>query len=122
MKHQILHSCLLSAPTPKQMTDATEHLRYWPYVKAYRKLDEKNVEAVMFVGSFPTHVQQNFVLTHSRRIILLCLRRYGIKMGRWYEEKEFTPNYSADLFLRPDEKLKPLASFIQEVEQNSTYL
>ena len=122
MKYSILHSCLLTAPTARQMTDATEHLRYWPYVKAYRRLGDKCVEAVMLVGSFSTHAHQSYVLAHSRRIILLCLRQYGIKMGCWHEEKEFAPSYSANLFLRPDEKLKTLSSFIQEVEQTTTRL
>lgn len=117
MKQKTLHSCLLTAPTAKQMNDAAEHLRYWPYVKAYRKLSDTCIEAILLIGSFSSHAQQSFYLSRSRQLILLCLRQYGVKMGRWFTEHEFAPDYTSDLYLRPDEKLKTFSSFILEAEQ-----
>lgn len=117
MRYSTLHSCLLKAPTAKQMNDAAEHLRYWPYVKAYRKLGEKSVEVIFLIGSFSTRTQQSHYLSRSRELVLLCLRQYGVQMGRWFEEEEFAPDYSDGLYLRPDDKLKPFSTFIHEVEQ-----
>jgi len=112
MKYSSLRSCLLSAPTARQINEVTEHLRYWPYVKAYRRLSDTDVEVVLHIGSFSSRAQQCYFLARSRQLILLCLRQYGVKMGPWHSVPKFTLCYSADLYLRPDEKLKSLASFI----------
>ena len=41
---------VLSTPTAQQLKDAREHLRYWPYVKAFWPIDETHMRVLVFVG------------------------------------------------------------------------
>lgn len=111
---------MLTAPNPEQMAQAAEHLRYWPYVKAFRKFGSHSVELVVNVGKAPDLISTSRLLSRSRELIHLCLRQYGIRISdSWLAEPDFRPSFTPDLFLRPDENLKPFSEFIDELDKGS---
>jgi len=120
MKDIQLYSCLLTAPSPEQMSRASEHLRYWPYIKAFRKFGSHSMEIVVNIGNSPSLPTSHRLLSRSRELIHLCLRQYGIRISdSWQAEPDFRPSFSPDLFLRPDESLQPFREFIEDLDSRS---
>ena len=111
---------MLTAPNPEQMAKATEHLRYWPYVKAFRKFGSHSVELVVNVGIAPESSSITRMMNRSMDLIHLCLRQYGIRVSdSWLAELDYRPSFTPDLFLRPDDNLRPFSEFIDELDSDS---
>ena len=67
---------ILSAPTAQQLKDAREHLRYWPYVKAFHPMDETHMKVLVFVGRGISEMKWNYYVTRSCELMNQCVRQY----------------------------------------------
>lgn len=109
---------VLSTPTAQQLKDAREHLRYWPYVKAFRPMDETHMKVLIFVGKGITDDKWNYYVTRSCELMNQCVRQYQALFvmtsgchALWLRQ------YHHNGFLRPDDLLKPFCNFIDELNQ-----
>ena len=109
---------LLTAPTAEKLKDAREHLRYWPYVKAFKPVDETHMKVLVFVGKGITDDKWDYYVTRSGELMNQCVRQHQalfvIKSGcpaLWIRQ------YHHNGFLRPDNLLKPFCDFIDELNQ-----
>ena len=109
---------VLSTPTAQQLKDAREHLRYWPYVKAFRPMDETHMKVLIFVGKGITDDKWNYYVTRSCELMNQCVRQYQSYFvmisgcsALWLRQ------YHHNGFLRPDNLLKPFCDFIDELNQ-----
>lgn len=111
---------ILSAPEASEMLRATEHLRYWPYVKEYHMLDESHVSVVVCLGVMPSCKKWHHYYKRSLELISLCLRRYGVQVcGSGCALPAFAPVYRPDAFLRPDSLLIGFRRIIDDVDETS---
>ena len=109
---------VLSAPTAQQLKDAREHLRYWPYVKAFQPMDETHMKILVFVGRGFSEMQWNYYVTRSRELMNQCVRQYQALFVTANECSAFwLRHYHRNGFLRPDDLLKPFCDFIDEIYQ-----
>ena len=106
----------LSAPTARQLKDAREHLRYWPYVKAFRPMDETHMKVLFLVGRGIPETKWNYYVTRSCELMNQCVRQYQAQFVITNECPAFwLCQYHRNGFLRPDDMLKPFCDFIDEI-------
>ncbi len=107
---------MLSTPTAQQLKDAREHLRYWPYVKAFRPMDETHMKVLVFVGRGISDAQWNYYVTRSCELMNQCVRQYNAIFVTTSECPGFwLHRYHRNGFLRPDDLLKPFCDFIDNM-------
>ena len=107
---------VLSTPTAQQLKDAREHLRYWPYVKAFRPMDETHMKVLVFVGRGIPETKWNYYVTRSCELVNQCVRQYQALFVMTNECPAFLlRQYHRNGFLRPDDLLKPFCDFIDEI-------
>ena len=107
---------VLSTPTAQQLKDAREHLRYWPYVKAFRPMDETHMKVLVFVGRGIPEKKWNYYVTRSCELMNQCVRQYQALFVTRIECPAFgLRQYHRNGFLRPDDLLKPFCDFIDEM-------
>ncbi len=113
---------ILSAPTAQQLTSASEHLRYWPYVKAFLPIDETHLKVQVFVGRGILEKDRNFYMARSFELMNQCVRQYQAQfmMTDGINEYSFR-KYHRNKFLRPDNLLKPFCDFIDEMYHQNNY-
>ncbi len=108
----------LSAPTPQQLKDAREHLRYWPYVKAFRLVDETHMKVIVFIGRGIPDTRWGYYVKRSCDLMNQCVRQYQALFVMTNEnEVPIIQQYHSNTFLRPDDLLKPFCDFIDELQQ-----
>lgn len=108
--------CMLSTSTGQQLKDAREHLRYWPYVKAFRPVDDTHMKVLVFVGRGIPETQWNYYVTRSCELMSQCVRQYQAVFMMTNESPSFWRYlYHRNGFLRPDDLLKPFCNFIDEM-------
>lgn len=107
---------VLSAPTAQQLKDAREHLRYWPYVKAFWPVDETHMKVLVFVGRGIPEMKWNYYVTCSCELMNQCARQYQTLFVMTNECPAFgLRQYHRNGFLRPDDLLKPFCDFIDDM-------
>lgn len=108
---------MLSAPTAQQLRDAREHLRYWPYVKSFRPVDETHMKVLIFVGRNISEMKWNYYVTRSCELMNQCVRQHQalFVMTKGYPSF-WIRQYHHNGFLRPDELLKPFCDFINDID------
>lgn len=117
-RHSGMVFFMLTAPTAEKLKDAREHLRYWPYVKAFKPVDATHMEVLVFVGTGITDEKWKYYVTRSCELMNQCVRQYQafFVMTRgcpalWLHQ------YHQNGFLRPDNLLKPFCDFIDELSR-----
>jgi len=107
---------VLSTPIAQQLKDAREHLRYWPYVKAFQPMDETHMKVLVFVGRGIPEKKWNYYVTRSCELMNQCVRQYQALFIMTNECPAFgLRQYHRNGFLRPDDLLKPFCDFIDEM-------
>ena len=108
----------LTASSAEKLKDAREHLRYWPYVKAFKPVDETHMKVLVFVGKGITDEKWDYYVTRSCELMNQCVRQYQAYFvmssgcpALWLRQ------YHQNYFLRPDNLLKPFCDFIDELNQ-----
>lgn len=110
-------SGMIPAPTAQQQKNVREHLRYWPYVKAFYPTDETHIKVLVFVGRGISEAQWNYYLTRSCELMNLCVRQYQSWLAPTNECPTFCLHrYHRNGFLRPNDMLKPFCIFIDEID------
>lgn len=108
---------VLSTPTAQQLKDAREHLRYWPYVKAFRPMDETHMRVLVFVGRGIPEKKWNYYVTRSCELMNQCVRQYQALFVTTDDIKETTfQKYHHNGFFRPDDLLRPFCNFIDDLQ------
>lgn len=113
MKKNEFQDYLILVPRQEDSSRVKEHLRYWPYVKAF--CGTEVIWVRVLIGR--THDQKEWerYVNRSGELIALCLRQYEVQVAILREEFCNTPiGYTPSLFLRPDQMLKDFRSFIDE--------
>ena len=109
---------VLSTPTAQQLKDAREHLRYWPYVKAFRHVDETHMKVLVLVGRGIPETKWNYYVTRSCELMNQCVRQYQALFVTTNEcPALWLRQYHRNGFLRPDDLLKPFCDFIDEMDK-----
>lgn len=108
---------VLSTPTAQQLKDAREHLRYWPYVKAFQPIDETHMRVLVFVGRGIPEAKWNYYVTRSCELMNQCVRQHQalFVMTKGYPSF-WIRQYHHNGVLRPDELLKPFCDFINDID------
>ncbi len=110
---------ILSAPSAQQLKDTREHLLYWPYVKAFRPVDETHMNVQVLVGRGVSETQWKYYVTRSCELMNLCVRQHQALFVTTKERPTFwLHQYHRNGFLRPDDLLKPFCDFIDELDSN----
>lgn len=116
MKKNVFQDYLILVPRQEDSSHVKEHLRYWPYVKAF--CGTEIIWVRVFIGRTHDKKEWNRYVNRSGELIAQCLRQYHVKVGIVAEEFCNTPiGYTPCLFLRPDEILKEFRTFIDELDQ-----
>ena len=117
-RHSGMVFFMLTAPTAWKLKDAREHLRYWPYVKAFKPVDETHMKVLVYIGKGITKEKWDYYVTRSCELMNQCLRQYQAFFvmtngcpALWLRQ------YHQNGFLRPDNLLKPFCDFIDELNQ-----
>ncbi|MDO4496742.1 MAG: hypothetical protein Q4B58_02750 [Bacteroidales bacterium] len=119
-KKKTFQTTWIFAKTSKQLAKASEHLRFWPFVKSYHWMNNHTVEVTLYIGHCSTQDEEELYLHRASRVMQLCLNQYQVRVGvNFYKEADFRIGYSADLFLRPNDKLKPFKTFLCELEKQN---
>lgn len=107
----------LSAPTSEKLKEVREHLRYWPYVKAFKPVDETHMKVLVFVGRGISVEKLDYYVTRSWELMNQCVRQHQALFvmtngcpALWLRQ------YHHNSFLRPDELMKPFSDFIDELD------
>lgn len=115
-RHSGMMFFLLAAPTAEKLKDTREHLRYWPYVKAFKPIDATHMNVLVFVGKGITDGMWDYYATRSCELMNQCVSQYQayfvVTSGcptLWLRQ------YHHNGFLRPDDLLKPFCDFIDEM-------
>lgn len=106
----------LSAPYAYQLRDVREHLRYWPFIKAFKPMDETHMKVLVYVGKGITEEKWDYYLKRSCELMNQCVRQHQAIFveNRSYSSHSFM-QYHHNGFLRPDDLLKPFSDFIDEI-------
>lgn len=119
MKDKLYRNYLIVVPKGDYISHVKEHLRYWPYVKAFSEDIPHFINIRIYIGTVYTQKEREYLTKRTQELIHLCLRQYGVlicpntAIGKFFYYK-----YSHTLFLRPDDQLKEFRPFIEET--NST--
>ena len=107
---------VLSAPSAQQLNETREHLRYWPYVKAFRPVDETHMKVLVLVGRGITEANWDFYVTRSCELMNQCVsQEQALFIMANNTSVSFFHKYHQNGFLRPDDLLKPFCDFIDEM-------
>lgn len=115
-RHSGMVFFLLTAPTAEMLREACEHLRYWPYVKAFKPIDNTHMKVLVFVGKGITDEKWDYYVTRSCELMNQCVRQYQalfVMSCSW--SALWLRQYHHNGFLRPNDLLKPFCDFIDEV-------
>lgn len=108
---------ILVSSLPSQLKAACEHLKYWPYVKAFYPIDNMHIKVIIYIGN---HIQEDkweHYLIQSLQLMNKCVNQYGcIFIYKNANCKSFKLKYKADAFIRPDNMLRSFAYFIDDIE------
>ena len=118
MRHSGMMFFLLTAPTVEMLREAREHLRYWPYVKAFKPMDETHMKVLVFVGRGIPESKWNYYVSRSCELMYQCVRQYQalfVVTNGW--PALWLRRYHHNGFHRPDDLLKPFCDFIDELNQ-----
>ena len=107
---------ILSAPSKQQKRDVCQHLRYWPFVKAFLPIDDTHMKVLVFVGNGITDNQWDFYVARSLELMNLCVRQHQ-SLFMMAQSNSIIPSrwFHSNTFLRPDDLLKPFCDFIDEL-------
>lgn len=116
-RHSGMMLFLLTAPTAEMLREAREHLRYWPYVKAFKPVDVTHMNVLVLVGKGIADEMWDYYVTRSCELMNQCVRQYQA----YFVMTSGCPllwlhRYHSDGFLRPDDLLKPFCDFIDELK------
>ena len=107
---------LLSAPTAEKLSEARKHLCYWPYVKAFKPVDETSMNVLVFIGYGIPETKWNYYVSRSCELMNRCIRQY---QALFIEENRCSAFkflcYHPGTFIRPNDMLKPFCDFIDEM-------
>lgn len=107
----------LCAPTRRALLDAREHLRYWPFVKEFRDLDNLRLRVTIFVGHGYTRKQWKHYCQSGMELMTLGVKQHRAYFRQWTDElSHFEPSYTPSEYLRPDNLLQPMSNFIDEMQ------
>lgn len=107
----------LCAPTRRALLDAREHLRYWPYVKAFDDAGYHRLRVVVFIGRGYSRMMWQRYCQAAMELMSLCVKQHGAYFKGWSTEmNHFEPQYTDSEYLRPDNLLQPMSNFIDEIE------
>ena len=107
----------LAAKTRKGLLDAREHLRYWPFVKAFREDDYLHLSVIIYIGRGYMRKQWHRYCRRAKELMTLCVKQHGAFFPEWSQElNHFEPHYTPSEYLRPDDLLQPMSNFIDEFE------
>lgn len=110
---------ILSAPTTNQLKEAREHLRYWPYVKAFIPTDNTHIKVCIFIGRGITEKNWDYYEARSCELMNLCVQQYHASFVIAPEHPaSWLKQYNSNGFLRPDDLLKPFCDFIDEINNH----
>ena len=115
-RHSGMMLFLLAAPTAEMLKEAREHLRYWPYVKAFKPVDATHMNVLVFIGKGITDERWDYYVTRSCELMNQCLRQYqAFFVVRSGLHLFWLHRYHSNEFLRPNDLLKPFCDFIDEM-------
>ena len=117
-RHSGMVFFMLTAPTAEKLKDTREHLRYWPYVKAFKPVDATHMEVLVFVGTGITDDKWKYYVTRSCELMNQCVRQYQalfVVTNGW--PALWLRRYHHNGFHRPDDLLKPFCDFIDGLNQ-----
>ena len=106
----------LTAPSAEKLKDVREHLRYWPYVKAFKPVDATHMKVLVFIGKGITDEKWDYYVSRSCELMNQCVRQYqALFVKRNGYPALWLCQYHHNGFLRPDDLLKPFCDFIDEL-------
>lgn len=115
MNKKLFQEYLILVPRQEDRSRVKEHLRYWPYVKAFS--GQSVISVRVFIGLINEKERPHYV-KRSRELISLCLRQYRAMITPVRKGFANCPfKYMPDLYLRPNELLKDFRSFIDELDR-----
>lgn len=117
-RHSGMVFFMIKAPTAENLKDAREHLRYWPYVKAFQPIDETHLKVLVLVGRGIPETKWDYYVIRSCELMNQCLRQHQVfLMVSSGCPFLFVRHYHHNGFMRPDNLLKPFCDFIDEFNQ-----
>lgn len=120
MKNKIFQTFLIDTRHEVSVAQIKEHLRYWPYVKAFADNGARSIKVRVCIGQISNPHELHHYISRSRDLILSCLRQYGVVIlptdYGWF----FFRHYEDSLFLRPDHLVRDFRSFIDEIDGVAT--
>lgn len=120
MKKKVFQTFLIETPKMELVSQIKEHLRYWPYVKAFADTRAGHIKVRVCIGNVRNAKEQEHYVARSRELILLCLRQYGVEVQSIDKGWCFFRHYEGSLFLRPDYLLRDFRSFIDEMDHSQS--
>lgn len=97
-----------------------EHLRYWPYVKAFADTKAGCIKVRVCIGHVSNDREKELYVNRSRQLILMCLQQYGgIVVTPVNQGWCFFRHYEGSLYLRPDYLVGDFRSFIDEIDKKN---
>lgn len=115
MKKRKFQTFVIQASHEQCITNIMEHLRYWPYVKAFASQGSRAIKVRVCIGQVSN--QQQYYVDRSIMLIRLCLRQYHVRVWTTHRGWRFYRYYQDSLFLRPDHLLRDFKTFIDEMDQ-----
>ena len=107
---------LLTTPTAERLREAREHLRYWPYVKAFKPVDATHMNVMVFIGKGITDERWDYYVTRSCELMNQCIRQYqAYFVVTSSRHLLWLHRYHSNGFLRPNDLLKPFCDFIDKM-------
>lgn len=120
MKYKHYQTFLIDTRHEESVTQIKEHLRYWPYVKAFADNGAQCIKVRVCIGQVNNPHERHHYVSRSRDLILSCLRQYGVAVLPTGRGWDFFRHYKGSLFLRPDHLLRDFRTFIDEIDCAST--
>lgn len=117
MKKKLFQTFLIDSHHMERVSQIKEHLRYWPYVKAFADTNAGQIKVRVCIGNVRSAKEKEHYVARSRELILLCLRQYAVVVVPIDKGWGFYRHYEGSLFLRPDHLLHDFRSFIDESDQ-----
>ena len=108
---------VLTTPSSEKLKEAREHLRYWPYVKAFYPKSDTQMYVLFYVGDMKSKVLYGYYRFRAQQLLNQCLRQYHAEFSESKICKSLFYCYHPNGFLRPDDLLKPFSVFINELDK-----
>lgn len=106
---------IMVSSTPCQMKAACEHLKYWPYVKAFYPVDDTHIKVIIYVSNHVKKFLWESYIIQSMKLMNQCVSQYGCVFIYYKMRRSIPLKYRSIQFLRPDEMSKPFSYFIDEM-------